>query len=325
MVITSQSDIAGTLPESWAAAGAFLNFLWLLELPVNGTLPASWGSSGFPALTDLVLQLPMVSGTLPPEWGSNGFQALSVLKLQLPMLSGTSPEWGSPTAFPELMSLLMDLPNITGTLPSAWGASPAFPDHQQARAVQPAPDLDHMEWIQVGTMSLMALASWRAPCQLEGTLPPQWGSPSAFQQLETLYAEGCIVTGAIPPSWGKGAASPALLNLQLGSNALNGTLPPSFPPALQQLELSGNQLWGNLPNNWPPAVVGLTWQCLDRHSSVELGSLTQLQEMTLAINFHADLPTEWGAPEALLELVVMGCGNMNVTGTLPAEWGSPSA
>ncbi len=51
MVMTSQPDIAGTLPESWAEAGAFteLSELWLLDLPVVETLPASWGSNGFPA------------------------------------------------------------------------------------------------------------------------------------------------------------------------------------------------------------------------------------------------------------------------------------
>lgn len=117
--MTSQPDVAGTLPESWAEAGAFPDLLglWLLDLFVDGTLPALWGSSGFPALTDLELQLPALSGTLPAEWGINGFQALTALELQLPMVSGTLPtEWGSPSAFPELISLLMDTPDITGML-----------------------------------------------------------------------------------------------------------------------------------------------------------------------------------------------------------------
>jgi len=75
---------------------------------------------------------------------------------------------------------------------------------------------------------------------------------------------------------------------------------------LQLLDLPGNALKDTLP--------------------FELGSLTQLQQTTLSgNNFHADLPSEWGAPEAFPELLVMACGNMNVTGTLPAEWGSPSA
>ena len=119
-----------------------------------------------------------------------------------------------------------------------------------------------------------------------------------------------------------------MLNLQLGSNALNGTLPPTLPPTLQQLELYGNQLRGSLPNNWPPGLqlLDLPGNALTGTLPVELASLTQLQQMTLAgNNFHTDLPSEWGAPEAFPELVVMGCGNMNVTGTLPAEWGSPSA
>jgi len=136
----------------------------------------------------------------------------------------------------------------------------------------------------------------------------------------------CI--GGIPPSWGEDAAFPALLSLQLISNALNGTLPPSFPPALQQLDLYGNQLQGNLPTNWPPGLqlLFLPGNALTGTLPVELGSLTQLQQRTLAgNNFHAGLPPEWGAPAAFPELLVMGGGNMNVTGTLPAEWGGPSA
>lgn len=119
MVMTSQPDIAGTLTESWAEAGAFpeLSQLWLFDVSIVGTLPALWGSSGFPALTDLELQFPTLSGTLPVEWGSNGFQALTTLQLQLPMLSGTlSADWGSQSAFPELMYLSIDSTNITGTL-----------------------------------------------------------------------------------------------------------------------------------------------------------------------------------------------------------------
>ena len=119
-----------------------------------------------------------------------------------------------------------------------------------------------------------------------------------------------------------------MLSLQLSSNALTGTLPPNFPPALQQLELSGNQVKGNLSKSWPPGLqlLDLASTALTGTLPIELGSLTQLQQMTLAgTNLHTSLPPEWGAPEAFPELFVLGCGNMSLTGTLPAEWGSPSA
>ena len=77
---------SGSLPDSWAAAGAFqsLSILILYGMPLSGTIPPSWGSSSmaFPSLTWLQLGLCSISGTLPTEWGSaTAFQQLQQLTI----------------------------------------------------------------------------------------------------------------------------------------------------------------------------------------------------------------------------------------------------
>ena len=58
----------------------------------------------------------------------------------------------------------------------------------------------------------------------------------------------------------------------------------------------------------------------------ELGSLTQLQQLTLSGNaFSGELPSQWGASGAFESLRRLQCESMNVTGTLPSSWGSPNA
>lgn len=73
----------GTIPSTWAAAGAFpaLLVLQVTGAPIHGTLPVSWGSNGsFQSLEDL--EVNGLSGNLPPEWGTpTAFQQLSVLAL----------------------------------------------------------------------------------------------------------------------------------------------------------------------------------------------------------------------------------------------------
>ncbi len=138
----------------------------------------------------------MVYGTLPPEWGSNGFQALTELKLQLPMLSGTlPPEWGSPQNFCELAELwLLDL-SILGTLPALWGDS----YFQALTALQlQLPMLSGTlppEWGSNGFQALTDL-ELRLP-KLSGTLPPEWGSPSAFPELMSLLIDNTNITGIL--------------------------------------------------------------------------------------------------------------------------------
>ena len=82
----------GTIPSSWAAAGAFPVMLvfQVTGAPIHGSLPASWGNNeSFTTLN--LLQVDGLSGTLPPEWGSpTAFQQLSVLSLSACNLTGTT-------------------------------------------------------------------------------------------------------------------------------------------------------------------------------------------------------------------------------------------
>lgn len=65
----------GSLPEAWAAPGAFprLQSLSISSAHLNGSLPASWGRAGaWPALKDLLLDDNNLRGPLPLEWGAEG-------------------------------------------------------------------------------------------------------------------------------------------------------------------------------------------------------------------------------------------------------------
>ena len=87
---------------------------------------------------------------------------------------------------------------------------------------------------------------------------------------------------------------------------LTGTLPANWSPSLQFLDVAGNDFNGTLP-----AV---------------LGSLTQLQQLTLSANlFTGQLPAAWGAPGAFPELFALECYDKNIDGTLPDAWGSIQA
>ena len=57
----------------------------------------------------------------------------------------------------------------TGTLPACWADEGSFPALQ-------------VLGIQSGT-------------KMSGTLPPRWGSPTAWQQLQYLYIIDCPLTG----------------------------------------------------------------------------------------------------------------------------------
>lgn len=85
----------GSIPCSWADAGAFSNLRKLLvsNLSISGSLPATWGSKSFPNLVELNLQnLPHLKGSLPIEWGSaNSFQKLQLLVLQNCSITGAWP------------------------------------------------------------------------------------------------------------------------------------------------------------------------------------------------------------------------------------------
>ncbi len=92
--------------------------------------------------------------------------------------------WGASFAFPDLGKLVLSNLFLSGTLPQSWGSNNSFPA---------------LISLQLGSQGVDP-SGYDVPlgaCQLEGTLPAQWGSPSAFQQLENLYIEGCIITGVV--------------------------------------------------------------------------------------------------------------------------------
>ena len=98
---------SGTLPSTWAQAGAFPNVkeLVLINLPVQGTLPSAWGTqASFPSLETLKITatpdnvgVVKLSGTLPTEWGSlTGFQKLHYLNFAYVNITGRLPKPGNP-------------------------------------------------------------------------------------------------------------------------------------------------------------------------------------------------------------------------------------
>jgi len=95
------------------------------------------------------------------------------------LYAGTLPSaWGASSAFPDLGNLGLFNLFLSGTLPQSWGSNNSLPAlvSLQLGSQGPDPKID---------------------CQLEGSLPAQWGSPSAFQQLKTLYIEGWFITGIV--------------------------------------------------------------------------------------------------------------------------------
>ena len=83
---------AGTVPSTWAQAGAFptLRQLYFANLPLQGSLPPTWGTQGcFASLEKLAIQdtdgmigVTKIAGELPAEWASPAaFQRLQILEI----------------------------------------------------------------------------------------------------------------------------------------------------------------------------------------------------------------------------------------------------
>ncbi len=82
-------------------------------------------------------------------------------------------DWTLPGAFPALSKLgLVNFP-LSGILSPTWGTS----------------------WPALVGLQLGADTS--GICSLSGTLPTEWGSASAFQQLATLWIANCSITGLL--------------------------------------------------------------------------------------------------------------------------------
>ena len=52
-------------------------------------------------------------------------------------------------------------------------------------------------WADNGSLPALTVLAISSGTKMSGTLPPEWGSPTAFQQLQYLYVVGCTVTGDV--------------------------------------------------------------------------------------------------------------------------------
>ena len=50
-------------------------------------------------------------------------------------------------------------------------------------------------WADVGSFPALNLLGIQSGTKMSGTLPPEWGSPAAWQQLQYLYLVDCPLTG----------------------------------------------------------------------------------------------------------------------------------
>ncbi|BDA50370.1 MDIS1-interacting receptor like kinase 2 [Coccomyxa sp. Obi] len=170
---------------------------------------------------------------------------------------------------------------------------------------------------------------------IEGTLPPSWGSFASFPKLTKMnLAFNTNLGGTLPASWGGYGGSLQLLNrLELNNCNFTGSLPglwASGLPALQHINISSNMLTGTLPPQW--ITMNLTVLNLDRNQltgSIPAvwganGSLKALTDLHLYSNaLSGSLPDTWNAPGTLPSLTTLDVANNNLSGTLPAGLGSP--
>lgn len=174
--------------------------------------------------------------------------------------------WGQQGAFPALSSLdLSGLPLLNGSLPSSWGGFP----------------------------SLTALEL--GECPLTGTLPAEWGSPTAFQQLQSLSIHDTAISAAVPASWGSRSAFPQLLQLSLMSNwpgTCQQTAPGNANASAVVSNQPGQSLYPSFLNSLYPED-GFSNSSASNHE----GAWSQLQALILYNNcLRGSIPPSWGAP-----------------------------
>lgn len=52
-------------------------------------------------------------------------------------------------------------------------------------------------WADNGSFPALTALGIEGGTKMSGILPPEWGSPAAFQQLQYLYIVACTVTGTL--------------------------------------------------------------------------------------------------------------------------------
>jgi hypothetical protein len=147
-----------------------------------------------------------------------------------------------PTSLPSLQLWTMDLAGLRSTLPASWGASPA---------------------------ALPALQTLNLRLQIEGQLPPQWGT--GFRKLriltlthippEDVPGNGLPTPAPAVHSVGAAPGSSAAVGLPAPSSSAAG-LPVEWAagfPWLQRLEVNGVKLEGSLPEEWIEGFPRLTF------------------------------------------------------------------
>lgn len=213
--------------------------------------------------------------------------------------------WDVPGAFPSLQYLW--LTTVEGSLPALSGSNGSV-------GHTPFPH-----------MTLLSLES----DSMTGTLPPEWGSPIAFQSLTELHLSISGLSGRLPASWGAAGSFPQLNTLQITRTSISGSLPTSWLqaasfPDLVNLQLPDNHLTGSLPSNLSFAFPQL-WQ-LDVTNNSFTGSLPAILGPGLSVllldgnRLTGQLPAAWGTPD--MSLSVVSCQNNKLSGSLPANWGS---
>ena len=177
----------------------------------------------------------------------------------------TQPEWclqqeydpGSPLSVwaarhGNLISLKLALCNITDSLTTAWGAS--F-DHLTILTLSGNQLTGALPGGRAISSGAHKLTDLELDGNLNGQLPPSWGTVGSFSQLQRLNLASNRFTGTLPAAGGAPGSLPDLQILPLNNNNFTGQLPNSWagPNALVQLEtmyLQDNSLTGNIPLSW---------------------------------------------------------------------------
>ncbi|KAI3433944.1 hypothetical protein D9Q98_003746 [Chlorella vulgaris] len=280
---------------------------------------------------DCIATTPLPVAMLEAWVQPGAFPRLQSLIMFCALMSGGSLPDVLPTSLPSLQLWTMDLAGLRSTLPASWGASPA---------------------------ALPALQTLNLRLQIEGQLPPQWGT--GFRKLriltlthippEDVPGNGLPTPAPAVHSVGAAPGSSAAVGLPAPSSSAAG-LPVEWAagfPWLQRLEVDGMQLEGSLPEEWIEGLPRLTFLALNGLSLS--GSLPAalihrhpgLTSLWLDDNrFTGTLPTEWAEkgmhalslrgnqltgpafPPSWLQqgalVILILSGNHGLTGTLPAS------
>ena len=119
-------------------------------------------------------------------------------------LAGTLPSWG-PAALPSLQVLDLSYTKMAGPLPAAWAGNGSA-----------EPPLAMLTSLLLGSDALT------------GSLPPEWGSATAFPSLQHLQINSSSISGVLPVQWGLDASYPRLTSLVITRAKITGGFPDAW-------------------------------------------------------------------------------------------------